>query len=64
MEDALDLFDMGCRSWFFAGFRDDWVASTWRGHLVLGAPLGDLVWSALFGAAHPTALLLALRTAR
>lgn len=50
--------------WLWPGFRDDWVASTWSGHLVLGAPLGDLVWSVVFGATHPTVLLPALRPPR
>ncbi len=50
--------------WLWPHFRDDWVATSWTGQPLLSIPLGDLVWSAVFGATHPTVLLLALRTAR
>lgn len=47
--------------WLWPEFRAHWRAEAWSGHMVLGVPFGDLVWAALFGAAHPSVLLLALR---
>lgn len=47
--------------WLWPDFAASWSPAAWSGRFVLGAPVGDLVWSALVGATHPVILLLALR---
>jgi len=50
--------------WLWPELRAHWRAEAWSGQMVLGAPFGDLVWAVLFGAAHPSVLLLAMRLGR